>query len=465
MKSYIDILTACIFTVIFFCFIFLTRKTKTFKNFAVSDNSIGLFLIFMSFSATFIGPGFSMALVNQGNKTGLFYLLIAGFYGLAKIVEGQFFAPKIRERFSDALSIGDIIAGKKTHNNKYLQILVGIISFGLLIGFSTVLTKAGGEILNGLFGITRSLGMIIMTSVVVFYSFFGGIKATIMTDAFQLILFFILFIFLYLSFFTKGITFDQISGNITTLTNNAFATTTVYQVIGLITTWFFGEMLIPPTINRIISTKSVVISKKGLIFSGIFMIIWLIGMLYLGVLAKSVYPDIEASDQLLIVIAKNQLNYGLYGVFAVAIVGIVMSSQDSLVNAGATVFTNDIYGVFKKLNDTHKLYLARTATILIGICSIIFALYLPSILEGLLLVYSFWAPAILVPLFASIFLHKWSWKSATASMLTGIVVSLVWGNFSISQYIPTIFAGLFFSCISYFIIFIIDVKLKRWSVI
>ena len=287
MNNILDVSVAIILLIVLVVFIFYTRQTKTFKSFAVSNNSIGLFLIFLSFSATFIGPGFSLALVNQGFDSGYFYLMIAGFYGIAKIIEGLFLAPRIRNKFSGALSIGDVIAGKESHNNRLLHIIVGLISFGLVVGFSSVLSKAGGEVINNLFGFSKLASISLMTGIVIIYSFFGGIKATILTDAFQFILFTILICILLISLFVSNINMDQLSLNIESQTINAFNAINKSQIIGLISTWLLGEMLIPPTINRILATKSSIISRKVLIYSGIFMLIWLIIMLSIISIAGS----------------------------------------------------------------------------------------------------------------------------------------------------------------------------------
>lgn len=456
--SNIDIFTTSIFAIIFIIFIFLTRKTKTFTNFAVSDHSIGLLLIFFTFSATFIGPGFSMALVKQGFDSGFFYMLVAGFYGIAKIVEGGVFAPKIRTRFGHAFSIGDIIAGKESHNSKILHLFVGLVSFGLVIGFSTVLSKAGGEVMNSFFGISKPLGIIIMTGIVTIYSFFGGIKATILTDVFQFLLFTIIILILFIILFINGLNTEQLSFNVQNLTSSAFDTYSFSAIIGLIATWFFGEMLIPPTINRILSTKSEKISKKGLIYAGLFMIIWLFIMLFIGVIIKTILPDSESSEQLLLEAAKGKFKFGFWGIFAVSIIGIVMSSQDSLINSASVIFTNDIFNPVKAISNKQKLYLARVATIIVGIFSVVFAMYMPSILSGLLLVYSLWAPAILVPLFASIFLKKGSWLAAIISMIVGISISLIWRHSLLNNIVPAIFAGIIASAFAYLFVFKLDNK-------
>lgn len=450
--SSIDTITASITTIVFIVFVYYTRKTPTFKQFAVSNNSVGLFFISCSFAATFIGPGFSMALVREGFSNGLFYLFIAGFYGLAKIFEGTVVAGALRKKFDDALSIGDIIAGPRSGNNKLLRVFVGIMSFSLVVGFGTVLAKAGGEILNNFFGLPLVTGIIITISVVVVYSFFGGIKATILTDVFQLFLFVGIIVILLINILQTGKVDSTTFHNETIyLTKTAFEKNSMLSIIGLIITWFFGEMLIPPTINRILASKNSGVAKKGLIYSGIFMIIWLGVMLILGIFSK-LELEINSSDRVLLILGKDFLHFGFYGIFTIAIIGIVMSSLDSLINSASVIVTRDIISVFKNLSDSGSLIIAKSSTIIVGISSIIFATYLPSILAGLLFVYSLWAPAMLIPLFTSVYLKNNYWQATFASMIFGITGSLIFQFKLISISIPPILSGILFSIFGYLII-------------
>lgn len=453
MNNIYDIVTSIVFGVLFLVFVFYTRRTSTFRSFAVSDNSMGFLLLFFSFSATFIGPGFSMALVSQGFSTGWFYLCVAGFYGIAKIIEGSFLAPRIRSQFSEAMSIGDIIAGKESHNNKWLHLLTGIVSLGLVIGFSTVLSKAGGEVMNNFFGISKPLGMVIMTSIVVLYSFFGGIKATILTDAVQFILFTVLMLVLFVLLFFHGTDIGEVSKETINISLVNIKSTSISQYFALISAWLFGEMLIPPTINRILSAKTKMISKKGLVCSGIFMIIWLFIMLSIGSMARSILPNSEGTEQLLLTIANQKLTFGLFGLFAVAIIGIVMSSQDSLINSSSIIFTNDIVAVFKNIGDKEKLLLARMSTLVVGVFSVVFALFMPSILEGLLLIYSLWAPAILIPLITSIYVKEKYGSAAIVAMISGIMTSLIWRHLAVNEHVPAIFVGMTISALSYWLVY------------
>ncbi|MDV7186092.1 sodium:solute symporter family protein [Lutibacter sp. TH_r2] len=451
MKT-IDLIIGIVFLAFLFYFIFKKRKNSSFNDFTKSNQSLGVWVIFASLSATFIGPGFSLGLVNEGFNSGYFLMIVTSFYGLSKIFEGTVVAKKIRTKFKDAHSIGDIIAGKESHNNNFLHLLVGLISFALLIGFSAVIAKAGGELLNHFTGINKVWSTIIIISIVTIYSFFGGIKASIYTDMIQFVVFIVLIPVLLIFIFTNN-SFDFSSFNTSMLesTKSAINTNSIPQIIALACTWFFGEMLIPPTINRILSTNNSSTSKKALIYSGLFMIFWLFIMLILGGAANVL--NIETSgDQTLLLLGENYLNYGLYGVFIVALISIVMSSLDSLINSGATVFTQDIITVYSNKTDKNKLMLARIATIIISIFAVLISFYFTTILSGLLFVYSVWAPAILVALFASIFFTKMYWQSAFISIILGITTSIVWSKFSLSETIPSILLGIIFSFIGYYIV-------------
>ena len=188
----IDLIVTVIFGIIFLSFSIWIRNVKTIESFSVSSKNIGIFFLFTSISATFIGPGYSLSFVKEGFSTGYLFLFIAIAYAIQTIIIGIFIAPKIREKFTDSYSIGDIIGGKKSHNNLYVHIVAGVIAFSLTVGFSIVMAKAGGEILNNFLGIPSWQGIIILTFIVTAYTYFGGIKATIYTDTVQFILFVIL---------------------------------------------------------------------------------------------------------------------------------------------------------------------------------------------------------------------------------------------------------------------------------
>ncbi len=448
-----DLIVAVLAAIGYFAFIYSTRKSKTFENYSVADRSVGFFLLFASLSANFIGPGFTLGLTHKGFTSGYFYLFIAGAYGVGKIIEGYFLAPRLREKFTDANSIGDVVAGKKSHNYKPLQFIVGLISFGLLVGLSVVMSKAAGEVLNNFLGVPKIVGTAIITLIVTFYSVFGGLKSTMMTDALQFITFMILLPLLGFAAIThQNFDFTLFLDNAQTLTQKGFAETSGIAIFGMILSWGLGEMLMPFTVNTILAGSNSGIAKKALSYSGALMIVWLFLMLTLGIISKTVLTGVTNDDQILLHLGENYLATGLFGLFTVAMVGVIMSSQDALINCASVVFVKDMVNVVNPLGEQHVFKFSRVAGVIVGVLSILLASFVPSIIDGLLFFYGIWVPSVLVVTVFSIFLNKPSHVAALAALVVGVATSILWNLTQWKDNIPNILVGLVLSTTIYLLI-------------
>ena len=77
------------------------------------------------------------------------------------------------------------------------------------------------------------------------------------------------------------------------------------------------------------------------------------------------------------------------------LVSIMLSSLDSLLNAGAVVFTQDILRRFANVPDRIALRRRAARAILVAGLAAAGDRFVPSIIKGLLICYRIWAPAIL----------------------------------------------------------------------
>lgn len=449
----LDLVVAVLAAIGYFAFIYSTRKSKTFENYSVADRSVGFFLLFASLSANFIGPGFTLGLTQKGFTTGYFYLFIAGAYGIGKIIEGYFLAPRLRAKFTDALSIGDVVAGNKSHNNKFLQFLVGLISFGLLVGLSVVMSKAAGEVLNNFLGVPKFVGTAIITCIVTTYSVFGGLKSTMKTDALQFITFMILLPALAIAVMMhQNFDLTRFVDTAQSLTQKGFAETSGVVMFGMILSWGLGEMLMPFTVNTILAGGNSKIAKKALSYSGMLMIVWLGLMLTLGIMTKTVLSGFDNDDQVLLHLGETYYGKGLFGLFTVAIVGVIMSSQDALINCGSVVFTRDMVNIAKPLKEHQVFNFSKIAGVIIGVLSILLASFIPSIIDGLLFFYGIWVPSVLVVTIFSIFLKKPSYIAALIALCVGVATPVLWNLTQWKDDIPNILVGLVLSTTVYLII-------------
>ena len=121
-----------VFAIFYIGFIIYTRKGGNFKEFSVANRNIGGFLVFATICATYIGPAMTLGFSRDGASNGYSLILLSCISTLGLFLGGWIFAARIREKFSDAYSIGDVIAHKSTHNHPAVKVTVGFFSLLML---------------------------------------------------------------------------------------------------------------------------------------------------------------------------------------------------------------------------------------------------------------------------------------------------------------------------------------------
>jgi SSS family solute:Na+ symporter len=111
----------------------------------------------------------------------------------------------------------------------------------------------------------------------------------------------------------------------------------------------------------------------------------------------------------------------------VALLSVILSSLDSLLNAGAVVFTQDILRRFTVRRDSAALIAGRYSTVIIAAVASGLAVFVPSVIKGLLVCYGIWAPAILPAAIIGLWSKKPRPLAAFLSMIVGTVVGAAVG--------------------------------------
>jgi SSS family solute:Na+ symporter len=160
--------------------------------------------------------------------------------------------------------------------------------------------------------------------------------------------------------------------------------------------------------------------------SGSYVVVWLAIVGALGIVARDILPEGTVSDSVFVTLAQYVLPAGVYGLILAALVAIVMSSQEATLNSAAVSVVRDIVPFVAKLPDERSLFLAKLVTLALALLSIFIAQFSPSIIEGLLILYSIWAPTILVPLIAALFIRETKPLAGWLSIVCGGAASLLW---------------------------------------
>jgi SSS family solute:Na+ symporter len=288
------------------------------------------------------------------------------------------------------------------------------------------MAKAGGDVLRDNFGLPRWSSLVVVVGITVIYTTFGGLRASVITDAFQFSAFAILLpvtLLLVLLFHLDGgaATFAK---EASTATAAGFGSTSPIEILCLALAFLLGEMLIPPYANRALASRTTRISRNGFILAGIFSAAWFMAMVALGISARSIIPEGTHEDFVLLKLFKSVMPAEGYALLLVVVVSIVMSSLDSLLNAGAVSFTQDIVKPFARVPDNTALTIGRVATIIIAAIAAVGAVAVPSIISGLIICYSIWAPAILPALIIGLWVKRPHPLAGILSMVIGTLVSV-----------------------------------------
>lgn len=164
---------------------FMTRKENNIEKFCVGNRNIGWFVSALSIAATWIwAPALFTSTENAYTKgfAGLFWFLVPNVLCLILFIP---FAKRIREEMPVGITLSGYMYGKyhsKAVKNIYL------FQLGALSALSTgVQLLAGSKMLSLLTGIPFAVMTVIMAVIAFSYSQFSGIKASILTDAVQMI--------------------------------------------------------------------------------------------------------------------------------------------------------------------------------------------------------------------------------------------------------------------------------------
>lgn len=165
--------------------VLMTKKEKSIEGFCVGNRNIGWFVSALSIAATWIwAPALFTSTENAYTKgfAGLFWFLVPNVLCLIFFIP---FARKIRKEMPEGITLSGYMCQK--YNSEPVK-NVYLFQLGALSALSTgVQLLAGSKILSMLTGIPFWVMTIIMAVIAYSYSQFSGIKASILTDAIQMV--------------------------------------------------------------------------------------------------------------------------------------------------------------------------------------------------------------------------------------------------------------------------------------
>ncbi len=421
----IDIaLVVAYLAVVLVCGLVAGTRTRSFEDFAVVSRSYGPLVIFATLSASFIGGGFSIGNAEKVFLFGIANIVALWGFSLKEILVARYLAPRM-SRFRDAMSIGDIMA---TNFGRTGRIVSGLLALFLCCGIVGAQVGAIGAVFNVFLGLSIPLGIAIGCGIVILYTTIGGMRAVVLTDIIQFVVLAIgiPLVLVFGIIYVGGIEglVETVPADRWTLPGNHY---TWIGIGALFLGFLLGETLVPPYVQRLLIGRSSTAIARGTLLSGLFSIPFFMVSGLIGLVALALDPAMSANlalPQVVVTVMPPVLK----GFVIAGIISVVMSSADSFLNSAAVAFVNDVVRPLraKPLAEAHTLRLARLVTLAVGVASVAFAMTIESLLDILIVAYTYWAPVMVVPLAATILGVRRSTTAFVAAAAGGVVTAVVW---------------------------------------
>lgn len=177
-------------------------------------------------------------------------------------------------------------------------------------------------------------------------------------------------------------------------------------------------------VQRVLSAKNISEARSGTIFAGFLKILPVFILVFPGIIAKALYPEIQG-DQAYPVLVTRLLPIGLKGIVIASLLAALMSSLASCFNSSSTLFTMDIYKKLKpEASENQLVLIGRISTgvlVILGILWVPFIKYISSqIYIYLQSVQAYVSPPIAVVFLLGVFWSGANGKGAISALLSGL---------------------------------------------
>lgn len=400
------------------------NAVKNAADFTASDKRYGSAVMFATLSASFVGGGYSTGNAAAAFESGIGTALTLFGFSVGMILVGKYLVKGVA-RFPNARTVGDVIGsayGRVAHG------VTGVFSYLCCAGVVGAQMSAIGTVFHTLLGVSPKIGTVVGCGVVLLYTTFGGLQSVITADILQFILMAAGMPLLLGAAVGRIGGVDAFVGGIPDGWLDPLNGMSLPAFIALFFSMMCGEALAPPYMQRLLIGRSPESTAKGTVWSGLFSMPFFLLTAGVG-LAARVLSVTDVAEQAMPQLILTVLPIGLRGVMMAAMVSIILSAADGFLNGAAVSLVCDTVLVLRPtLSDKAQLYWLRAVNALTGLLAMGLSFAIPHIFSVLLLAYSFWSPAVLVPLAAALLGVRSNGKTFCAAVLIGCAVSLLWNT-------------------------------------
>ncbi|MFT5468827.1 MAG: SSS family solute:Na+ symporter [Verrucomicrobiales bacterium] len=376
--------------------LWLARGTKTSADWFLGKRTLAWWAIGLSIFATNVDNADLVSMTGKTYTEGMHYVTVhtlgallgasfAAFWLVPAMARaGQFTnAEYLESRFGPSVRLLSALI-----QIQYRTSMLGLMIWSVYLLLTTFL---------GLSAVMAWMLIVTIVAIAGIYTSWGGLRSVVFTDALQGVIMFIGMAVIFIAVWNAA---GGWSSAVETLKSQQPAAGHLAEISsfrgddGATSPWviLIAWIVIAGgywSVNhsqtmRLAGARSIWDMKMAALFGVVISMPIMVGCIALGVLARSIYPDIDAieaikkADELYPFMASQFLGVGLKGIVVAGMFAAAVSTFDSMGSALSALFTRDIYARFisKNREDSHYVLVSRLATA--GVLALGFA-YIPFI--------------------------------------------------------------------------------------
>ncbi|MEV6566314.1 sodium:solute symporter [Streptomyces kronopolitis] len=415
------------------------RRATSKSDFLVAGRRLGPAMYSGTMAAIVLGGASTIGGVGLGYQYGLSGAWMVFAIGLGLLALSVFFSARIaRLRVYTVSEMLDLRYGGSA------GLISGLVMWAYTLMLAVTSTIAYATIFDVLFGLDRTLSIVIGGAIVVAYSTLGGMWSITLTDMVQFVVktIGVLLLLLPVAVIKAG-GFGEMAHR---LPHDYFAPLGIggQTVFTYVLIYSFGMLIGQDIWQRVFTARSDRVARLGGTAAGTYCLVYALAGAVIGTAAKVLYPHLGSPDDAFATIVRDTLPVGVRGLVLAAALSAVMSTSSGALIACATVAHNDIWsrvrgaararrgpaagaasetagvpGDGERAEAPDEVRGNRVFTLLMGLLVIVIASALNNVVEALTLAYNVLVGGLLVPILGGLLWRRGTAAGALASVAVG----------------------------------------------
>jgi SSS family solute:Na+ symporter len=405
--------------------LYASKQITNKIDYFLASRSYGVFAVTLTLVATQLGGGMILGTSNEAYEVGIYGIVYSLGIFLGFVILALGLAQKLRG--FNIVTTAQLF--ETQYGSTFLRKVAAVMMILALCGILTGQVVASRMFLHGL-GVQHEGVFLLFWAFVIFYTVMGGLKAVVLTDIYQVLFIFILFIGLFfwiqIQYPLDTVNWLPMAAQVDLADEFNWKTLVPLFLLPLMFCLIEQDMA-----QRFFSAKTKQVATGAALGAALLILLFAIIPTYFGVLAKQLAIDIPANTSVLIAVMRELVPDVVLALVACGLLAAIVSTADSLLCAMSSNLAQD-FGVLAK-NPKREVQISRLITLIGGVLAITIAYYMDNVLQ--VLVKSVELPV--TCLFASIFMCcilKRVYKlAAVLSVFAGLI------SFIFFKFYPTTF--------------------------